>query len=115
MRPSLALGIDPLVELAVVDVGDIDMPSGNTDLSCARLEFAVEAIARSGAIPIVLGGDHTIARPDATGCARHAGWGRGSLPPDRPARVLARTRNTGLDGRTGYAQLRDDRDCQPGS
>jgi agmatinase len=79
MRPSLALGIDPLVELAVVDVGDVDMPSGNTDLSCARLESAVETIAKSGAIPIVLGGDHTIAWPDATGCARHVGWGRVSM------------------------------------
>jgi agmatinase len=79
MRPSLALGIDPLVELAVVDVGDVDMPSGNTDLSGARLESAVETIAKSGAIPIVLGGDHTIAWPDATGCARHVGWGRVSM------------------------------------
>ena len=79
MRPSLALGIDPLIELAVVDVGDVDMPSGTTDLSCARLESAVETIARSGAIPVVLGGDHTIAWPDATGCARHVGWGRVSM------------------------------------
>jgi agmatinase len=79
MRPSLALGIDPLVELGVVDVGDVEMPSGDTDLSCGRLEAAVEAVARSGAIPIVLGGDHTIACPDATGCARHGGWGRVSM------------------------------------
>jgi len=79
MRPSLALGIDPLIELAVVDVGDVDMPSGNTALSCARLESAVETIARTGAVPVVLGGDHTIAWPDATGCARHVGWGRVSM------------------------------------
>jgi agmatinase len=79
MRPSLALGVDPLLELGVVDVGDVEMPSGDTDLSCARLESAVETIARSGAIPIVLGGDHTIAYPDATGCARHVGWGRVSM------------------------------------
>ncbi|HEY5110552.1 MAG TPA: agmatinase [Acidimicrobiales bacterium] len=79
MRPSLALGVDPLLELGVVDVGDVEMPSGNTDLSCARLESAVETIARSGAIPVVLGGDHTIAYPDATGCARHVGWGRVSM------------------------------------
>lgn len=31
---------------------------------------------RSGAIPIVLGGDHTITWPDATGVARAHGWGR---------------------------------------
>ena len=79
MRPSLALGVDPLIELGVVDVGDVEMPSGETGLSCSRLEAAVETIARSGAIPIVLGGDHTIAYPDATGCARHVGWGRVSM------------------------------------
>jgi len=78
-RPSLALGVDPLIELGVVDVGDIEMPSGDTALSCARLEAAVQTIAESGAIPIVLGGDHTIALPDATGCARHVGWGRVSM------------------------------------
>src|SRR5271155_2567048 len=79
MRPSLALGVEPLMELGVVDVGDVEMPSGDTELSCARLESAVETIARSGAIPIILGGDHTIAYPDATGCARHVGWGRVSM------------------------------------
>src|SRR5271167_3352188 len=79
MRPNLALGVEPLVELGVVDVGDVEMPSGDTELSCARLESAVETVARSGAIPIVLGGDHTIAYPDATGCARHVGWGRVSM------------------------------------
>ncbi len=79
MRPSLALGIDPLVELGVVDVGDVEMPSGETELSCSRLEAAVETVARSGAVPVVLGGDHTIAYPDATGCARHVGWGRVSM------------------------------------
>ncbi len=79
MRPSLALGVDPLTELGVVDVGDVEMPSGETELSCSRLEAAVETVARSGAIPVVLGGDHTIAFPDATGCARHVGWGRVSM------------------------------------
>ena len=79
MRPSLSLGLDPLVELGVVDVGDVEMPSGDTELSCARLEAAVATIASGGAVPVVLGGDHTIAFPDATGCARHVGWGRVSM------------------------------------
>lgn len=79
MRPSLALGVDPLVELGVVDVGDVEMPSGDTELSLARLEEAVTRIAASGAVPIILGGDHTIALPDVTGVARHVGWGRVSV------------------------------------
>jgi agmatinase len=78
-RPHLALGVDPLVDLGVVDLGDVEMPSGDTDLSIGRLEEAVTTIAAAGVVPIVLGGDHTIALPDATGVARHVGWGRVSV------------------------------------
>jgi agmatinase len=78
-RPHLALDVDPLVELAVVDVGDVEMPSGEIEASLARLEASVERIARAGKLPVVLGGDHTIALPDATGVARHVGWGRLSV------------------------------------
>jgi agmatinase len=78
-RPHLALDVDPLIDLGVVDVGDIEMPSGDTDLSLQRLEDAVHRVAGTGAVPIILGGDHTIALPDATGVARHVGWGRVSM------------------------------------
>jgi agmatinase len=78
-RPSLALGVDPLIALGVVDVGDVEMPSGDTELSLSRLEEAVARIAAGGAVPIVLGGDHTIALPDVTGVARHVGWGKVSV------------------------------------
>ncbi len=75
-RPSLALGVDPLEALAVVDLGDVEMPSGETERSLAALEGAVAAIAGAGVVPVILGGDHTIALPDVTGVARHVGWGR---------------------------------------
>ncbi|MBO0824688.1 MAG: agmatinase family protein [Actinobacteria bacterium] len=78
-RPHLALGVDPLAELRVADLGDVLMPPGDTELSIRRLEDAVHAVASSGAIPVILGGDHTIALPDATGVARQAGWGRVSM------------------------------------
>jgi agmatinase len=78
-RPHLALDVDPLLELGVVDVGDVEMLSGETDQALARLEAAVTQIARSGALPMVLGGDHTIALPDVTGVAHHVGWGRVSV------------------------------------
>ncbi len=78
-RPHLALGVDPLVELGVVDVGDIEMLSGETERSLSKLADAVERIARAGALPVVLGGDHTITLPDVTGVARHVGWGRVSV------------------------------------
>jgi agmatinase len=78
-RPHLALGVDPLAELRVADAGDVEMPSGDTELSLRRLEEAVYRSCQAGAIPVVLGGDHTIALPDATGVARHVGHGRLSM------------------------------------
>jgi agmatinase len=78
-RPHLALGVDPLQELRVHDVGDVVMPAGETTQSLQRLETAVQTVAASGAIPVVLGGDHTVTFADATGVARHVGWGRVSV------------------------------------
>src|SRR5258708_29166377 len=55
------------------------MPAGQTELPLSRLEQAVHSVAAAGAVPVILGGDHRIAFPDATGVARHVGWGRVSL------------------------------------
>ena len=78
-RPHLALGVDPLTELAVVDVGDVEMPPGDIETSLERLRGAVEQVSRRGALPVVLGGDHSVALPDASGVAAHVGWGRLSM------------------------------------
>jgi agmatinase len=55
------------------------MPSGDTELSLQRLEARIADVAAAGIIPVVLGGDHTIALPDVTGLARHYGYGRVSV------------------------------------
>ena len=78
-RPSLALRVDGLKDLRVLDAGDVEMYSGDVMRSIAALEEAVHTIAAAGAIPVVLGGDHTIALPDATGVARRHGFGRVSM------------------------------------
>jgi agmatinase len=78
-RPSLALRADGLRDLRVLDAGDVEMFSGDAARSCRDLEAAVEKVARSGAVPVVLGGDHTITWPDVTGVARAIGWGRVSV------------------------------------
>jgi formimidoylglutamase len=78
-RPHLALGVDPLVELGVVDVGDVEMPPDSIERSMAALEAAVTEVASAGPVPVILGGDHSIAWPDITGVARHVGWGRVSV------------------------------------
>jgi agmatinase len=78
-RPHLALGVDPLAEFRIGDAGDVVMPPGEIEKSLQRLEDAVRKIAEAGAIPVILGGDHTVTYPDATGVARYVGWGRVSL------------------------------------
>src|SRR4051812_43730133 len=78
-RPHLALRVDALQDIAVVDAGDVEMYSGDVEASIRSLEDAVHAVSASGATPLVLGGDHTIALPDATGVARHHGFGRVSM------------------------------------
>jgi len=75
-RPHLALRVDALRDLRVVDAGDVEMPPGHIERSLASLEDAVATVTASGAIPVVLGGDHSIALPDVTGVARHFGFGR---------------------------------------
>jgi agmatinase len=78
-RPSLAMRVDALQDLTVYDAGDVEMFGGAIEKSLGVLEEAVFAVADAGAIPVVLGGDHSIALPDATGLARKLGFGRVSL------------------------------------
>nr|BFE65255.1 agmatinase [Dactylosporangium thailandense] len=78
-RPSLAMRVDALKDLRVFDAGDVHMYAPDSTTALKTLEDAVFAVADSGAIPVVLGGDHTIAWPDATGVARKLGYGRVSM------------------------------------
>ena len=74
-RPHLALGVDPLAELHVADVGDVLVPPADAGIAAAAGERRAGSglRRRDTGDP---GGDHTITLPDATGVARHTGWGR---------------------------------------
>ncbi len=78
-RPSLAMRTDGLRDLRVLDAGDVEMFSGDIEVALPALEQAVEKVARAGAIPVILGGDHSIAFPDAKGVANALGHGRVSM------------------------------------
>ncbi len=78
-RPHLSLRVDPLLDMGVVDAGDIMMPPTETKLSLDNLQAAIYQLASAGKIPVVLGGDHTVAQPDITGLAEHFGYGRLSV------------------------------------
>jgi agmatinase len=78
-RPHLALRVDALQDLRVLDAGDVEMPPGHIERSLDALTEAVATVASSGAIPVVLGGDHSITLADVTGVARRHGAGRVSV------------------------------------
>lgn len=78
-RPHLALRIDALKTMKVVDAGDLDMPGRDLVKSLETLAVATEKISRAGAIPVILGGDHSVTSADVAGIAHHRGLGKISM------------------------------------
>ena len=74
-RPHLPTGIDPFEQFAVVDVGDVEVAPGYLELGLETLADSVEKIAAAGAVPIVLGGDHSVTYGNGMGLARVHGDG----------------------------------------
>jgi agmatinase len=67
---SLQLEVEPYAWLDVVDAGDAPVTPMDLIRGHAVIERKVEEVARSGAIPIILGGDHSITFPSASAVAR---------------------------------------------
>ena len=53
----------PADKVRMVDLGDADIIHTDTEQSHANIEFGVRKILEAGALPIVLGGDHSINIP----------------------------------------------------
>jgi len=71
--PHLTAGIDAFAALRVLDYGDAPVLPADPRASHAAIERTVGEVATAGAIPVVLGGDHSIAEPAVTACAAHHG------------------------------------------
>ncbi len=50
-------------DVQIVDIGDADIVHTNTEKSHANIEAGVRAILAAGAMPVVIGGDHSINIP----------------------------------------------------
>ncbi len=72
-RPSIPLGIDPFEHLRVVDYGDAECVPANLAASHQKVRDRLAEIFAVGAIPIVLGGDHSVAYPNLISVAAHLG------------------------------------------
>jgi agmatinase len=71
--PHLEAKIDAFEELRMVDFGDAPVLPADAARSHAAIEATVGQVLAAGAIPIVLGGDHSIAEPDIRACATKHG------------------------------------------
>ncbi len=66
---SLQLWNDPFDILTVIDAGDANIVPAWIERAHAMIHRKVREVAETGAIPIVLGGDHSITWPSATAVA----------------------------------------------
>jgi formimidoylglutamase len=66
---SLQLDVRPFEELTVVDAGDANIVPAYWERAHAMIYRKVREVAGTGAIPIVLGGDHSITWPSASAIA----------------------------------------------
>ena len=71
----LSLEVFPLKEMNVVDFGDANCPPSSLEKSHEAIEKKVTEALEADAIPIVLGGDHSITLPSATAVAKKYGYG----------------------------------------
>ena len=65
--------IDAFAALRIVDYGDAAVLPADAARSHAAIEATVGEVVAAGLLPIVLGGDHSIAEPDIRACARPHG------------------------------------------
>ncbi|QCB92735.1 agmatinase [Cellulomonas shaoxiangyii] len=77
-RPHFSLDthVDAFEELVMADYGDAPISVGNTARTFEQVRKFIGTVVDAGAIPIVLGGDHSITWPSATAVADHYGYGK---------------------------------------
>jgi agmatinase len=71
--PHLEVKVDAFAELRVVDFGDAPVIPADPVRSHAAIEATVGEVLAAGALPVVLGGDHSITEPSVRACAARHG------------------------------------------
>jgi len=67
--PHQHVGVKPFAELRCVDYGDAGVDPLDIEESHVEIRARVREIIEAGAMPLVLGGDHSIMRPDVSAMA----------------------------------------------
>ena len=67
--PHLTAGIDAFDELRIVDFGDAPVIPADAERSHSAIEETVSQVLAADAVPVVLGGDHSITEPNVKACS----------------------------------------------
>lgn len=92
---SYELGVDLREQVNMVDIGDVFTIPGNLEKSFDQISQAMAHVTQSGAMPVVLGGDHSIGFPTIRGLAPYLDGNVGIIHFDRHVD----TQETDLDER----------------
>jgi agmatinase len=92
---SFELGVDLRESITMCDLGDVFTIPGNIEKSFDQITKAVSHVYETGALPVVLGGDHSIGYPTVRGVAPHLDGNLGIIHFDRHVD----TQETDLDER----------------
>jgi agmatinase len=71
--PHLEAKVDAFSALRVVDFGDAPVIPADPEASHAAIAESVAAVLAAGAVPVTLGGDHSITKPCVEACAAARG------------------------------------------
>jgi agmatinase len=70
LRPyNPSLDVNLFDHLSVIDYGDVPVVPGYIESSYERIAAGLEPVHRAGVVPVVLGGDHSIAQPELQAAA----------------------------------------------
>lgn len=68
--PHMETKVDAFDVLKIIDYGDAAVLPADPAASHAAIESTVSEVLAAGALPVILGGDHSIAEPDMRACAK---------------------------------------------
>ena len=77
------MGIDLREQLTLADLGDVFVIPANIEKAFDQISRAVSHVFRSGAFPVMIGGDHSIGYPCVRGVAPHVKGNIGIIHIDR--------------------------------
>jgi agmatinase len=69
INPWTELGVNLETDTSIVDLGDVDVSGSFSDVFW-RIEKKISGILEKGAVPVIIGGDHSVSYPAVKGFAK---------------------------------------------